>query len=94
MNDEQHNLPMVTDKDMLMLLDPNRKEYPGRMRFTVCRAAREIYGATTDEDIRLKCRYISMLASVMTRRLDRVRPGFLTSVYPRRDEFNRIMQIE
>lgn len=61
-------------------------------RFTLCRAAREIFTMTNDPEIRERCRYISMLADAITRRLAEHEPEWLRSVYPRRSDFGAIME--
>lgn len=85
-------LPILHDQDMLILVNEDLNQYPRGIRFTICRAAREIYHATEDKDIRRKCMYISMLAHAVTERLKQHEPEWLRKVYPRRHEFNRVMK--
>jgi hypothetical protein len=91
MDEIQHDLPMVSHEHMMGFLDANLTEFPGPMHFTVCRACREIYGQVEDEEIRKKLRYISMLTNVITHRMERLRRGWLKTIYPRREEYDRIM---
>ena len=69
-------------------------DYAWNRRFTICRAAREIFCATDDPVIKEKCRYISMMADAVTARLEKVDPGWLRNAYPRRVHFDEIMAAE
>lgn len=85
-------LPVLHERDMRIMVDEDLKRYPRGRRFTICRAAREVYHATADPEIRRKCKYISMLAHAITERLKRHEPEWLRNVYPRRNEFDAVME--
>ena len=86
------NLPVLHERNMLIMVDEDLEQYPKGRRFTICRASREIYHATEDEEIKRKCKYISMLAHAITQRLKQHEPEWLRNVYPRRQEFDRVME--
>ena len=91
-NPRYPDLPVLHEQNMLIMVDEDMERYPRGRRFTICRAAREIYHATNDQEVRRKCKYISMLAHAITERLKRHEPEWLRNIYPRRQEFDRVME--
>lgn len=61
-------------------------------RYTICRALRDVFVETKDEEARLKLRYASTLAEYITGRLNEYDAVWLSDFYPRRRDFDRIMR--
>ena len=68
---------------------------PGaRRKYMICRAAREMYVATDDPEVKAKLRYICSLAEAITGKVKNYAPDWLNNLYPRREEFRALMADE
>ena len=69
------------------------KTHPGKWRrYTVCRALREIFVKTEDQETKDKLRYACTLAEYMTGKVERHDPGWLKDFYPRRRDYTEFMK--
>ena len=69
------------------------KTHPGKnRRYTICRALREIFVKTDDQEIKDKLRYACTLAEHITAKVNRHDPPWLNVFYPRRSEFEQVMR--
>jgi hypothetical protein len=57
----------------------------------VCGAIRDVYAEIEDEGLLKKLRYAENLAHEMALHIERIDPGWLKALYPKRREYEKIM---
>jgi hypothetical protein len=82
-------------KEDIIIVPENEmiKTHPGKdRRYTVCRALREIYVKTSDQEVKDKLRYACSLAEYLTGKINKHDPTWLNNFYPRRTYYDEFMK--